>query len=252
MQPFDIQGKTVLVTGANRGIGKAISETLLDRGVSKLYAAVRKPESVAPLVEKYRERVVPIAFDLTDEASIVAAAEKAADVEAVVNNAGVLRTATVLSDDAFEALEFEMNANVYGLMRTVRAFAPLLAANGGGAFVQLNSVVSMKCFPDFTTYCASKAAAYSITQALKFQLEGQGTRVVSVHPGPIDTDMGTQAGLSEIAEPPSLVGEAIVEALESGTFHAFPDTMAKQVGEAYRSFAEGVVEVDMSEAEGAS
>ena len=199
MQPMEIQGKTILVTGANRGIGKAISETLLDEGASKLYAAVRDPKSAAPLVEKYGDRVVPLAFDLTDPASITAAAEQAGDTEIVINNAGVLRNSTALADDTLDSLEFEMNANVYGFLRTARAFAPVLAANGGGALVQLNSVVSMKSFPEFTTYCASKAAAYSITQALKFQLEGQGTRVLSVHPGPIATDMGNQAGFAEVA-----------------------------------------------------
>lgn len=252
MQPMEIQGKTILVTGANRGIGKAISETLLDEGASKLYAAVRDPKSAAPLVEKYGDRVVPLAFDLTDPASITAAAEQAGDTEIVINNAGVLRNSTALADDTLDSLEFEMNANVYGFLRTARAFAPVLAANGGGALVQLNSVVSMKSFPEFTTYCASKAAAYSITQALKFQLEGQGTRVLSVHPGPIATDMGNQAGFAEVAEPPELVGQAIVKALRDGSFHVFPDSMAQQIGQAYDSFATNVVEVAMNETEGAS
>lgn len=163
----------------------------------------------------------------------------------MINNAGVLRTSTALSDDAIESLKFELDANVYGLMHTTQAFAPVLKANGGGAFVQLNSVVSMKCFPEFATYCASRAAAYSITQALRAQLAEQGTVVVSVHPGPIATDMGDAAGLTEIAEPPALVGRAIVRALKEGDFHAFPDSMAKQIGEAYRSFAQGIVEADL-------
>ncbi|MEO2032282.1 MAG: SDR family oxidoreductase [Planctomycetaceae bacterium] len=244
---FEVQGKVSLVTGANRGIGKAITATLLQHGVSKVYAAVRDPASADQLVEQHGERVVPIPFDLTRPDTIHAAAKKAADVELVINNAGVLRTSTALSDDAIESLKFELDANVYGLMHTAQAFAPVLKANGGGAFVQLNSVVSMKCFPEFATYCASKAAAYSITQALRAQLAEQGTVVVSVHPGPIATDMGDAAGLTEIAEPPALVGRAIVRALKEGDFHAFPDSMAKQIGEAYRSFAQGIVEADLSE-----
>ncbi len=244
---YDVQDQIALVTGANRGIGKAITESLIKHGAKKVYAAVRDVASVAPLVAEHGVQVMPVELDLTKPETIQAAAETASDASLVINNAGVLRTATALSDDAIEALQFEMDANVFGLIHMAQAFAPVLKSNGGGAFVQLNSVVSMKCFPQFTTYCASKAAAYSITQALKSLLKDQGTQVMSVHPGPIATDMGDAAGLSEIAEPPELVGECIVEALKAGDFHAYPDTMAKQVGAAYHDFATNVVEADIAE-----
>jgi NAD(P)-dependent dehydrogenase (short-subunit alcohol dehydrogenase family) len=244
---YDVRDKTILVTGANRGIGKAITNTLLKHGAGKIYAAVRRAASADSLVESHGDKIVPLQFDLTKPNTIKAAADTASDVTLVINNAGVLRVATAFSDDAIDALKFEMEANVYGLIHIAQAFAPVLKANGGGALVQLNSVVSMKCFPQFTTYCASKAAAYSLTQGLRAQLSEQGTAVVSVHPGPIATDMGDAAGLSEIAEPPELVGEAIVAALKVGDFHVFPDSMAKQIGEAYQSFAENVVEADLTE-----
>ena len=244
---FEVQGQTALVTGANRGIGKTITETLLQHGASKVYAAVRRPASADALVAAHGDKIKPIAFDLTEPASIRAAAESARDVTLVVNNAGVLRTATAFSADAIEALQFEMEANVHGLIYLAQEFAPVLKANGGGALVQLNSVVSMKCFPQFTTYCASKAAAYSVTQALREQLGEQGTAVLSVHPGPIATDMANAAGLTEIAEPPELVAEAIIAALQKGEFHVFPDSMAQQIGAAYQSFAQDVVEADLSE-----
>lgn len=244
---YEIKNSVALVTGANRGIGKAIVEGLLSRGASKVYAAVRNPSSTDELVHQYGTKVVPIEFDLTRPETIAAAAKIASDVTLVVNNAGVLRNATPLSEDAVDALKFEMNVNVYGLIRVAQAFAPILKQNGGGGFVQLNSVVSLKNFPNFATYSASKAASYSITQALKSLLSADGIQVVSVHPGPIATDMGREAGLEEIAEPASLVADAIAEALSSGTFHAFPDSMAKRIGEAYASFAANVVETDMSE-----
>lgn len=239
---FNIEGSVALVTGANRGIGRAIVEKLLEAGAAKVYAAVRHVDSADPLVDAHGAKIVPIHLDLTDAASIEAAAAEANDVHLVVNNAGMLKVADPLNPDAIDALKAEMDVNVYGLMRMAQAFAPVLAANGGGAFVQLNSIASMRSFPDFATYCASKAAAYSITQALKAKLAPQGTQVLSVHPGPIDTDMGDDAGLKDIAEPPSVVSEGIVAALMSGDYHLFPDSMAKDLEAKYASFAAAVIE----------
>jgi len=244
---FDIQGKTVFVTGANRGIGKAIVESCVRAGAAKVYAAVRNLDSVKPLVEAHGDKIVPIHLDLSQSDTIAAAAQTASDVDVVISNAGVLRQSLPLADDAIEALQYEIDINVFGLIRMARAFAPVLKANGGGAFVQLNSVASLKCFTDFSTYCASKAASYSITQGLREQLEAQGTAVLSVHPGPIATDMAHDAGLAEMADPPSVVGEGIIEALKAGDFHLFPDTMAKQFEEAYQGFAESIVEASMAE-----
>lgn len=244
---FDVKDKIVLVTGANRGIGKAILEEALQRGATKGYAAVRKLDSANSLVAEHGDRVVPVRIDLDDPSSITAAATTAADVDVVINNAGVMKTASAMSDDAIEALQFEMNANVYGLMRVAQAFGPVLKANGGGAFAQLNSVASVKTFPDFATYCASKAASYAITQGLRSSLGDQGTLVVSVHPGPIQTDMGSAAGFGDIAASPELVASAIFDAIAEGRFHVWTDPMAQQVGAAYQSFAENVVEADMQE-----
>jgi len=244
---YDITNKTILVTGANRGIGKVLVETFIEQGATKVYAAVRKVESASPLVEKYGDKVVPIHIDLGNPQSIVAAAQTAQDVEVVVNNAGTFKGTTPLDENAIASLEFEMNINVYGLIHMAQAFAPVLKANGGGVFAQLNSVVSMKTFSNFATYSASKAAAYSITQALRELLGEQGTIVLSVHPGPIATDMVNAAGLTEIAEPPLLVASAMIEALKNGDFHVFPDSMAKQIGGAYQSFAANIVEANMSE-----
>ena len=248
---FDVNGKVALVTGANRGIGKVIVRRLLDAGATRIYAAVRDPASVAEMVTSSSDRVVALPIDLGKPETIIAAAQQASDVELVINNAGVLKAASPLADDAIDALDFEMDVNVKGLIRVAQAFAPVLQANGGGAFVQLNSVASLRSFADFATYSASKAASYSITQALRDLLGEQGTQVVSVHPGPIATDMANAAGLGEFAEPPTVVANAIISALGAGEFHVFPDSMARQFWQGYEGFARGVVESSMTE-EGAT
>lgn len=244
---YDIKNKTILVTGANRGIGKAFVDAFIEYGVAKVYAAVRRLESMAPLVEQYGDKVVPIHVDLTKPSSILSLSQTATDVQVVINNAGAFKGAGPLEENTVSALEFEMSINVYGLIRMAQTFAPVLKANGGGALIQLNSVASIKCFANFATYSASKAAAYSITQALREMLAGQNTVVLSVHPGPIATDMGDEAGLTAIAESPLLVASGIIEALVAGDFHVFPDTMAKQIGGAYASFASNVIEATISE-----
>jgi NAD(P)-dependent dehydrogenase (short-subunit alcohol dehydrogenase family) len=243
---YDIKDKTILVTGANRGIGKAIVETFLDKaGAKKVYLAVRNIDSAKSLSNKYGDRVEAILIDLEKPETIKQAVQHAADVEVVVNNAGVLKTSTPLDVNALDSMAYEMDINVSGLIRMAQAYAPVLKNNGGGALIQLNSLASIKCFAPFATYSASKAAAYSITQALRDLLKEQGTIVLSVHPGPIATDMANDAGISEIAEPASLVAESILEALGKGEFHAFPDSMAKQFESAYQGFAENIVNADL-------
>ncbi|MEM7600427.1 MAG: SDR family oxidoreductase [Verrucomicrobiota bacterium] len=226
----EIWGRSVLITGANRGIGIKLLEGFLQKGAGKVYAAVRSVNSVQSLVDRYQERVVPIRLDLTDQESVSSAAEKANDVDIVVNNAGVLRATDLQDEGALEALRFEIEVNLYGLIRMVWAFAPVLKANGGGYFVQINSIASI---PDFATFTASKAAAYSITQTLQSTLAKQNTRVISVHPGPILTDMGIEAGLTDIAEPAEVVAAALFDAIATGKFHAWAGSLAKRIGATY-------------------
>jgi len=247
MHSDGVQGVVALVTGANRGIGKAIVDSLIEQGADKVYAAVRDLENTHALIEKHGNKIVPVRIDLTKPDTIIEAAKQCPDVNFLVNNAGVLTISSPFSDHAIESLQNEFEVNVFGLIRIARAFSPILKSNGGGVFVQLNSVASLKSFPDFATYSASKAAAYSITQSLRELLTGQGTRVLSIHPGPIATDMGNEAGLSEIAEPVEVVPNAIIESLKSDDFHVFPDSLAKKVGIVYQTFARDIIEANLME-----
>ena len=236
-----VNGKVALVTGANRGIGKAIVQALIDKGASKVYLAVRNPESTQLLAQQYGSKVITLQADIGEDDSIRQLAEQTPDVDIVVNNAGILSVSSVLGDSTPAALQQELNVNLFGLLRMAQAFAPILVAKKSGAFVQLNSVASIKSFSDFATYSASKAAAYSLTQALRDQLAPSGIQVISVHPGPIATDMADQAGMSEGAASADVVGEAIVQGLENGAFHVFPDPTAQQFESAYQSYASAFI-----------
>ena len=240
---FTIEGAVALVTGANRGIGKAITVGFLEAGAKKVYAAVRSPASADPLIEKYGERVVAIPFDLTKEEAVNAAAEIAADVNIVVSNAGVVELASPLDDNMVSGLKYQMEGNVYPLIRLAQAFGPILKANGGGAFVQMNSLASLKNFLPFTGYSASKAAAFSVTQGLRDAWAEQGTQVISVIAGPIKTDMADSAGMGEGAPPASLVADGVLSALKSGDFFVYPDELAQSVAQAYAPFAQGVLQI---------
>ena len=238
---FDISNKITLVTGANRGIGKAIVESFLQHGASKVYAGVRSLDKAETLVAEFGEKVVPIVIDYERPVSIKAAAESAGDVQVVVSNAGILIGADVMATDLIENFEKELTVNVYGLIHMAQAFASVLKRNGGGAFVQLNSIASLSSFPR-ASYPASKAAAYSFTQALRPIFEEQGTAILSVHPGPILTDMAISSGFAEDSDLPSVVSEGIVASLKAGEFHLFPDKMARDYEKAYRQFAEEIIE----------
>lgn len=242
---FNISNKVVFITGANRGIGKSITEHFIEQGAKKVYLAVRNTSSTKALEEKYGERVETIQVDITDEASILEAAGKATDVDVVINNAGIISTVPPLADNALDTLKEEMDVNVYGLMRVAKAFEATLIAKQG-ALVQLNSVASIKNFLDMTTYCTSKAASYSVTQGLRDHFKPHNVSVLSVHPGVVATDMADLAGFSDIASSPQVVPVGILSALDEGEFHVFPDAVAKQMEAGFQSYADNVIMKDFA------
>lgn len=235
---FDIQNKVILVTGANRGIGKSLVETFLKHGAKKIYAAVRNLDTALPLAEKHGAKIQAIHLDLADPASIHAAAVAASDVDMVVNNAAILKNVDPLDPTSVEIVGEQFAINVQGMLRVVHAFAPVLKSNGGGVYVQINSSASMRCSAPFSTYASTKAASYSLCQGLRTRLAEQNTYLLSVHPGPILTDMAVAAGIDDGASPPELVGEAMIESLRKGDFLCFPDPVSQEVGAAYQPFAD--------------
>lgn len=216
-----------LVTGANRGIGRAFLEALLEAGAKKVYAGARDVATLDDLVAGDHRRVVPVALDVTDPRQIEAAADLARDVTLLVNNAGVAGFAGLLSADSLAAARAEMEVNYFGALAMIRAFAPILKANGGGAVVNLGSIASHVNFPLLGSYSASKAAAHSLTQGVRAELAAQGTRVIGVYPGPVDTDMAK--GFDAPKVPPGRIAEAALRALSEGTEDVFPDPMATEL-----------------------
>jgi NAD(P)-dependent dehydrogenase (short-subunit alcohol dehydrogenase family) len=222
-----IEGCTALVTGANRGLGKAYAEALLAAGAAKVYAGARDPVVITD------PRLTPIRLDVASPGDIAAAAVRCGDVNLLINNAGAMLTTPMLAEDSETAMRREMEVNVYGLLGMVRAFAPVLARNGGGAVVNMLSVVSWYVYPFNATYCASKHAALAVTDAVRIQLKAQGTQVVGVYAGFIDTDMA--GGFEGPKTSPQQVAEATLDGVRTGQDHVLADNSSRDIRAALRT-----------------
>ncbi len=176
-----IDGAVALVTGANRGLGRHFAQQLLARGAARVYATARRPETID------LPGVVPLGLDVTDADAVAAAAAAAGDVTFLVNNAGISHWTNVVTGD-LAAIRAEMDTNFWGALAMVRAFAPVLAANGGGAILNVLSAQSWFAYPGSNGYHASKAAQWAQTNAARLELAGQGTLVTGLHLGAVDTD----------------------------------------------------------------
>jgi len=230
MNPQRIEGAVALVTGANRGIGRALTEALLTRGVRKVYATARNPEALRALRD---ERIVLLRLDVTDADQIRAAGEAASDVGIVFNNAGVALANGIADSTVLGQARREMEVNYFGPLQLLQCLAPSLARNGGGAVVNIGSAAGLTNIPFLPTYSASKAALHSLTQAARILLGAQGTAVFGVYAGPVDTDMVRELAMPKTS--PREVAFAILDGIEAGHEDIFPDPFAVDFGRRFAS-----------------
>jgi NAD(P)-dependent dehydrogenase (short-subunit alcohol dehydrogenase family) len=220
-----IADRAVLVTGANRGIGKALVEQALGRGAKRVYAGTRQPLTHSD------SRVTPLTLDVTNAAQIQEAVERVDSLAILINNAGV-----ALFDDLSDraALERHLAVNLFGTYGVTQAFLPLLTRSRG-AIVNILSVAALAALPIVPAYSISKAAAFSLSQSLRALLAGQGVSVHAVLPGPVDTDMSRAFEVPKAS--PEYVARAIFDGVQQGEEDIFPDPMSETIAESWRSGA---------------
>ena len=210
---------TALVTGANRGLGKRFAAQLVERG-AKVYAAARRPETIDV------SGVEPIELDITDPASVQRAAEVATDVNVLINNAGTSTRAGLLSG-SFEDIRLEMETHYFGTLSVIRTFVPIIEANGGGAILNMLSVLSWLHAPGSGAYSAAKAAAWAMTDAIRAELAPRGITVTAVHVGYMDTDMAAFAPADQKTDP-AVVARLALDGLFAGEPEVLADELTRE------------------------
>lgn len=225
---MNLTDKTVLVTGANRGIGEAIVRELLTSGVKKVYAAARNPARLPDFAD---ERVVPVTLEITDEAQVRDAAAIAADTDLLINNAGTAAFASLL-DAPLATLKADVDVNYYGTLNVIRAFVRVLEGKAEAAIVNVVTIGAFVNFPALGGYSASKAALFSASQGIRMELAPRGIAVHTVNPGPIDTDMAKDLPMDKTS--PEETARNIVAGLRDGQAEIFPDVVSQQMFEVWK------------------
>ncbi len=218
---MNFDNKVILVTGANRGIGKEIVTALLQRKVKKIYATAR---DISKLPDFSDERIIALPLDITDSRQIAEAASSASDIDILINNAGIAAFASLL-DSPLDVLEQDMNTNYFGTLNMIREFIPLLEKRESSSIVNLVTIGAFVNFPMLGGYCASKSALFSLSQGIRIELAPKNISVHTVNPGPIDTDMAKEFDMEKTS--PEVAAKNILLALEAGEMDIFPDQTGK-------------------------
>jgi NAD(P)-dependent dehydrogenase (short-subunit alcohol dehydrogenase family) len=232
-----IANAVALVTGANRGIGASLVRELTARGAARVYAAARHPGTLAAAGAASQDVIVPLTLDVTDPAQVAAAAAAAPDVTLLINNAGILTSGGFL-DASPDDIERELAVNFLGMLRTTRAFVPAIEGNGGGAVVNLLSVLALAPMPGAAAYSAAKAAADSATRSLRAEAAARNITVHGVYPAFVDTDMTAHID-AEKADPAD-VARATLDAVEQATGDVLPDPVAIGLWQAWTDHPRGL------------
>jgi NAD(P)-dependent dehydrogenase (short-subunit alcohol dehydrogenase family) len=222
---MNIEGAVALVSGGDKGIGNELVKALQKAGAAKIYASSRHADSLAEVVSLDPERIIPIELDISDDKSVTDAAAQCQDVTLLINNAGVGFDAGLIAAPDLSHAKTEMEVNYFGTLRMCRAFAPILKTNGGGAIVNILSSLALVNLPVRGSYSASKAAALSMTQGVRAELAAQGTLVVAVLPGTVDTDFSKDYDKPKTA--PAEVAAAALQAVIDGVEDVYPGDEAQ-------------------------
>ena len=226
---MNLSGKTVLVTGANRGIGLAIVKALLNKGVSKVYAGTRDPKKLPDFGDT---RVVPLTLDITNKEQVALAAQTAGDVSVLINNAGVAAFSSIL-DGPLDLVERDMNTNYFGTLDMVRRFVPVLEGRDGAAIVNVVTIAAFANFPVIGGYSASKSALFSLSQGIRIELAPKAISVHTVNPGPIDTELAKEFQMDKADA--GQTAENILAGLENDEADIFPDETGRQMFDVWKS-----------------
>ncbi|NQX84922.1 MAG: SDR family NAD(P)-dependent oxidoreductase [Flavobacteriaceae bacterium] len=229
---ISIKDSVALISGANRGIGKAITEELLNRGIKKVYAGARQLESLKALQEKYGARLKPLQLDVTNQESVDNAVKVASDATMLINNAGVMAHGGYKTENMLESIHLNMEVNVLGVIRLTQAALPNIENKPNATIATVSSVVGLGNMPMMNGYCTSKAAVHSMIQGLRGELQDSNVLVSGIYPGPIETDMAKGFEGIELDKPENLA-KNVVSALEQGEEDIFPDVMSAQIKQVY-------------------
>lgn len=226
-----ISDSTVLVTGANRGLGLALVEKAMEKGAAKVYATYRS-ESNRSTFDEFGERVVPVHLDLGDQATIARLSQSVPSLNILINNAGIFGGADVL-EDTERQLRDDIETNLFGTLAVTKALLPALSKESSAAIANVLSIAGLAAMPSFGGYSASKAALHSVTQSIRGKLKADGISVHGIYPGPVATRMTEDLEMETTPAP--VVAGAILDGIKNGVEEIFPDAMSQHVGPLFLS-----------------